>query len=212
MKLTKFEREYIQKYGDIPRGTMNQMAYLLKSIKLNKRFKEGIFDAIRRSMSVEWRNIAFTIYLLPKSTPRPKYVTKLNFAYVKGAKDNKTLFRRFIKDLNFEPIRTSTIFHCTTYFPIPSSMNNIESVVAELGLIRNLSRPDWDNLGKTYSDMIQMENDVSKEIKSGLLMDDSLIADSIVRKRYSIKPRIEVRLQYATSYDSNYNEKKFINK
>ena len=76
-------------------------------------------------------------------------------------------------------------------------MNKSEKLRAEMGLINNLTKPDWDNLGKTYSDMIQ----------NTIIMDDSLIIEGTVRKFYSSKPRIELTIEYADRYDSKYNMK-----
>ena len=55
----------------------------------------------------------------------------------------------------FELITTACKFYCDCYFPIPKSMTKNEKLRAELKLVNHLSKPDWDNLGKTYSDMIQ---------------------------------------------------------
>ena len=82
--------------------------------------------------------------------------------------------------------------------PIPSSMKSVEQLCAELGFIRPLSKPDWDNLAKTYCDMI---NDC-------IISDDKNIIDGKLSKFYSIKPRIEITLQYASDFDSDYNERK----
>ena len=60
-------------------------------------------------------------------------------------------------------------------------MSLVNQVLAELGLIRPLKKPDFDNLAKTYSDMTQ----------GILLFDDALIIEGISRKWYSCKPRIE---------------------
>ena len=77
-------------------------------------------------------------------------------------------------------------------------MRENEKILAEMGYIRPISKPDWDNVGKTYSDMIQ----------GTLLFDDSLIIEGISRKFYSIKPRIEIKIEYMKKYDSLYNTNK----
>ena len=102
------------------------------------------------------------------------------------------------KELNdFELITTACKFYCDCYFPIPKSMNKSEQLRAEMKLVNNLTKPDWDNLGKTYSDMIQ----------NTIIMDDSLIIEGRVRKYYSSKPRVELTIEYADRYDSKYNMK-----
>ena len=77
-------------------------------------------------------------------------------------------------------------------------MNAVEQVLAELGYIRPTSKPDFDNLAKTYSDMIQ-----------GILLDDdAYIIKGVSEKYYSVKPRIEIKLRYMKEFDSVYNKKK----
>jgi hypothetical protein len=77
-------------------------------------------------------------------------------------------------------------------------MNRIDKILSELKLIRPMVKPDWDNAGKTYSDMIQKH----------LLLEDCLIIDGRTRKFYSIKPRIEINIKYMKKYDCKYNKKK----
>ena len=76
-------------------------------------------------------------------------------------------------------------------------MNTLDTVLAELGLIKPVTTPDWDNFGKTYSDMVQKY----------LLLNDSLITDGSVKKRYSLKPRVEITITYLLNYDCLYNKR-----
>ena len=79
-------------------------------------------------------------------------------------------------------------------------MTKSEQILAEMGLIRPISKPDWDNLGKSYSDMIQ----------GVLIQDDSLIIEGVSRKFYSAKPRVEITIEYLKDFDSKFNENKII--
>jgi Holliday junction resolvase RusA-like endonuclease len=85
-----------------------------------------------------------------------------------------------------------------TYHPVPSNMTRIEKILAELRLIYPISKPDFDNLAKTYADMVQKY----------LLLDDSLVIQAIQKKRYSCKPRIEIKFKFMTKYDCKYNKRK----
>ena len=67
-----------------------------------------------------------------------------------------------------------------------------------MGLIYPINKPDWDNLGKTYSDMIQ----------DYLIADDALIIKGTSEKFYSIKPRIEIEIEYMEDFDSTFNRNK----
>lgn len=194
--MLKMEKDYEEKYGDITEDYEERINQLLTPIKTDSR-RKLLQEEIFRIRNVEWITKKFIIYLLPKATPRPRLGQRGVF-YVKGAKDNKKLFKKFINDIDIDIITTPTKFTCKSYFPIPSSMNQIEKVLAEIGLIRPISKPDWDNVGKAYCDMLQ-----------GLILyDDSLIVEGVSKKYYSMKPRIEITISYMKEHDSGYNKKK----
>ena len=80
----------------------------------------------------------------------------------------------------------------------PNSFNTTDIFLAEIGLIRPTNKPDWDNIGKKYSDMFN----------SNIWLDDTLVVDGTVRKYYSIKPRVEVHLKYMNML---YNRSQYTN-
>ena len=194
--MLSIEKEYNEKYGMVPEDSDERYQYMIQKIK-SPTFKERLDTFIHEIKQRETNTISFTIYLLPKATPRPR-LGKGGLFYVKGASDNKKFFRNFLQDTEYPLITTPVIFSCNAYFPIPSSMTQIEKMAAELGLIRPISKPDWDNVAKTYCDMIQ----------DTLLYDDSLIIEGTSKKYYSLKPRVEISLTYFTTHDSAFNEKK----
>lgn len=194
--MLKIEKEYNSKYGNIPKDYLNRFDYLINSLNLGKT-KKNLTNEILRILDINWKFVTFTIYLLPKATPRPRS-GKNGVFYVKGAKDNKKYFEKYLINQDIDIITTPAKFYCDTYFPIPESMNAVEKVCAELGLIRPTSKPDWDNVAKAYCDMCQ----------GFLLYDDSLVVEGVSRKWYSVKPRIEISISYMEDYDSAFNKKK----
>lgn len=198
--MLKIEKEYDELYGEIPKDYEGRLEYLLNKMNL-KRFSEPVYQYMKKIRDIKWKDISYTIYLLPKATPRPRS-GKNGIFYVKGAKDNKKFFQKYLIDQDIDLITTPCKFKCVSYFPIPNSMNNIEKIAAEMGLIRPISKPDWDNVGKAYCDMIQ----------DLLIYDDSLIVEGISKKFYSIKPRIEITISYMEDFDSQFNKKKILNK
>lgn len=193
--MKKIEADYLESYGDIPLDQMERLDKLFKKCGNNKQNKNGRLNDL---LSMDWEEVRFVIYLLPKATPRPRCNRFMNTFYVMGAKDNKDIFKKFIIKQDIKMITTPCKFYCDSYLPIPKSMKADEQVLAEMGYIRPISKPDWDNLGKTYSDMIQ----------GTLLFDDSLIIEGSSKKFYSTKPRIEIKIEYMKNYDSIYNEQK----
>lgn len=196
--MKKSELDYIDQYGDVSEDYLGRILEFLGDVRIGDKFIDWLSDEIDRIKSIKWNTIRFVIYLLPKATPRPRHNFLRNTFYVMGAKDNRDIFEKAILDADIKMITTPCKFECISYLPIPSSMSNGQKLLAEAGLIRPIVKPDWDNLGKTYSDMIQ----------GTLLFDDSLIVEGTSKKYYSFKPRIEIIIQYMDGYDSQFNKKK----
>lgn len=197
--MTKKElREYEEKYGDIPNDKEGRLNYIISKAKNKERTFAPVKQEIDRIKKIKWKTVKYVIYFIPKASPRPRSSLNGHF-YVKGASDNKKFFKNFYKEtLNIPIIDTPCKFYCDSYLPTPSDMSLVNQVLAELGLIRPVKKPDFDNLAKTYSDMTQ----------GILLYDDSLIIEGVSRKFYSCKPRIEITFKYMESYDSDYNKKR----
>lgn len=197
--MLKIEKEYKKFYGDIPKDSNGRLDYIISQIKSAKSTKGKILSEIDKINKIKWKEISYIVYLIPKGSPRPRNTKNGNHFYVKGAQDNKKVFRYFFDSQpDLAIIRTACKFYCTSYLPIPKSMKISEQILAELGYIRPIITPDFDNLIKTYSDMIQ----------GTLLYNDSTIVEGVSKKFYSVKPRIEITIKYMESFDSEYNRKR----
>ena len=190
--------EYEEKYGSIPNDRDERLQFIMSKAKDQDRTFSSVPKEIERIRKIKWKTIKYVIYLIPKASPRPRKSMNGHF-YVNGAADNKRFFKNFYKETLDTPIiDTPCKFYCDSYLPIPNDMSLVNQFLAELGLIRPLKKPDFDNLAKTYSDMTQ----------GILLFDDALIIEGISRKWYSSKPRIEITFKYMEEYDSEYNRKR----
>lgn len=196
--MKKLEQDYRSKYGGISTDYLQRILDYMGNIKLTKKLQNFVVEEMTRIQSIQWKTVRFVIYLVPKACPRPRHNFSRNIFYVSGAKDNRDIFQEAFSSANIEKINMPCKFTCISYLPIPSSMSTGEVLLAEAGLIRPCPKPDWDNLGKTYSDMIQ----------GSLLLDDALIIEGVSKKFYSLKPRIEVTIEYMTDFDSKYNANK----
>lgn len=193
-------REYDEKYGLVPTDKEERLKFLMSQAKNAEKTFAPVDGEIKRIQGIKWKTVKYVIYLIPKASPRPRRSLNGHF-YVNGAADNKRFFKNFYKEtLNIPIIDTPCKFYCDSYLPIPSDMSLVNQVLAELGLIRPVKKPDFDNLAKTYSDMTQ----------GILLFDDALIIEGISRKWYSCKPRIEITFKYMEDFDSDYNKKKIL--
>lgn len=196
-RLTLQERQWIDKYGDLPNDHESLISIIQKSyrIDMEKYQKEK-----ERILSMQWKELSFSLPIVPKSTPRARYSSLNNTFYVKGAAENKKMIKRIIQVSSI--ISTMTRFRVDCYFPTPTSvMKGYEILLAEEGLIRPMITKDWDNLGKTYSDMIQ----------EYLLINDNIICDGCSNKYFSIRPHVDIFIQYQEDYDSDYNRKRVEN-
>ena len=90
----------------------------------------------------------------------------------------------------------------TTFFSTPSYFSKIDKVLAEIGLIRPTTKPDWDNIGKKYSDMYN----------GNVWIDDANVIRGVVDKYYSCLPRVEIKLMFLNTLYTPYQYKQMKNK
>lgn len=190
--------KYTKEYGDIPSDFSERFNLLLNTLKLDNKTLTLLKEKTKKLLKHKWEKQKYVIYMFPKATPRSRFSGRTKKFYVKDARTNNDSFKDFCKENSInELITTPCHLVIDNYMPMPK-MNKVDTILAELKLIRPIPKPDWDNLGKTYSDMIQ----------NNVLLDDCLIIDGRSRKFYSLKPRIEVSLKYMTKYDCIYNKRK----
>ena len=201
MPTKKDLKHYSEKYGNIPNDFNERMLYLFDYFKISDKHLNKIRKKIIKYKQCEWKTIDLVIHFIPKATPRARTSRFAKHFYVSDASSNSKLMEQFVKDnlKEYPLITTACRFYCKTYSPTPTSQMSKEDIVlSELEIIQNMSKPDWDNLGKTYSDMVQKH----------LILDDSNIIDGRVQKLYSIKPRVEIHIEFMDKYDSKYNKKR----
>jgi len=192
-------KEYQEKYDHIPNDFSERFKYILNLLKPSTKDIDNLKKALMKLKRVKWESLDFVFYFFPQATARPRIGRRRVF-YVKDAKNYNDIFKDFMdssKDLH-HLITTPCKFYCDLYMKMPDNMSKVEKILAELKTLCALPRPDWDNAGKTYSDMIQKH----------LLIEDCLIIDGRVRKFYSFKPRIEIHIEYMDKYDCKFNKKK----
>ena len=190
---------YAEKYKNINSDLNKRIYEYIESHRFSSKDFEEIDKEIDRILNIDHEIIKIVLDIIPESTPRPRLNFRNGNFYVVNAHSNNEFLRVLVdkEELLQNKIHTPLIFTCNTYFPIPSGMNKKEVILAELGVIRPPISKDWDNLGKTYSDMIQ----------KWLLINDGLIIKGTTEKFWSLKPRVEIILDYLTEFDCKYNEK-----
>lgn len=220
----KKQSEYDIKYSNIPKSYNERLEWMYNNFNISDKKAESILRT-RESMinSLRYKTISFVLYEIPAGKERPRFRTVskkdiINNAiknpsfvhvYSLSASEDKTYMRRLIN--NNELIELDQLL-CTpvyavfnAYFPIPKSYSQEQIFLSEMGLIRPLSKPDFDNIEKKYADMFN----------NTIWLDDMLVTDSEVHKFYSILPRIEITLHVLNmvynkrQYDMMINRKDF---
>lgn len=191
--------DFNEKYKDTPSNPNKRLIKLLRDLNVKDKEMSKLQTMVRKLTKADWETVTFVICFDPKSTPRPRS-GRGGIFYVKGARDNMTLFKQFIEEIQYPYglISTPCKMKIDSYFEIPNGMNRFEKICAELGLIRPISKPDWDNIGKTYSDMVQ----------KSLLHEDCLIVSGMSNKYYSSLPRVEISISYMVDYDCKFHKRK----
>ena len=197
--LKKNLEEYSSKFKHISKNQLERIQDYIDENNFSEKDLKKFDNECKRINEIETETLRMIFYIIPESTPRPRMNFLHGNFYVKNAKSNNDFIKILMdreKFLNDYYIYTPCYFQCDMYFPIPSNMSKVDTLLAELGVIRPCNNKDWDNLGKTYSDMIQKY----------LLINDSLITTGISRKFWSLKPRVEITLKYLIDFDCKYNK------
>ncbi|TNJ68203.1 RusA family crossover junction endodeoxyribonuclease [Paenibacillus hemerocallicola] len=133
--------------------------------------------------------IEFTVYGEPVAQGRPRASTQGGFVRLYDpakSRDYKDYVRLAAAEhappkLLEGPLAVMII----AYRSIPKSFNKKRAALAEAGKIYPVSKPDADNYLKGVKDAL----------KGVMWVDDSQVVDAYARKRYSHKPRIEVKIR-----------------
>lgn len=212
---------YDSKYSDIPRDYMDRLSWMYDKMNMTVE-KASHIAKVRKEMlsTLQYEKEYFVVlYEEPEGSPRPRarYVNKSNL--VSAAKSNpgfiqvysltgasdRNFMKRYmteteLREFEFNLIHTACSIEYDAYIKTPSSFNSTDTYLAELGLIRPLLKPDFDNIAKKYSDMYN----------GNVWLDDSLVIDGRIRKYYSILPRVEIRLRYMNMLYNKYQYKSMI--
>lgn len=206
------EEEYKQKYGHIPIDYNERLEWMYDTLRINDKKAREIIDKRSTMMSsLYYKDITIVLFEEPEGTPRPRFrlINRQNFVneainngqfvhvYSLNAKEDSLYMQRLVdQDLVQiqELIWTPCIVEYNIYQKTPTVMNTVDTFLAEIGLIRPITKPDWDNIGKKYSDMFN----------HNIWLDDTLVISGTLNKYYSILPRVEIRLRYLNTLYNKY--------
>lgn len=204
--------EYDIKYREIPRDYQKRLEYMTEKYNLSEKKMEEIINKKNyMENNLFYKDLLVVLYEEPEGTPRPRFrlVNRKNLAneamnngsfvhvYSINAHEDHVYMEKMVDDeleeLN-SLIYTPCIVEYNIFMKIPSAFNITDKFLAEIGIIRPLNKPDWDNIGKKYSDMYN-EN---------VWLDDTLVITGTVNRYYSELPRVEIHLRYLNQLYNKY--------
>ena len=216
--------EYVEKFGDIPVDFKERLDWMYDKLNITEEQAYAILH--KRDMmlqALEFYDTKIILFEVPEGTPRPRFrivnrknlanmaLSNPNFVHVysiTGAEDSAYMKRLMTEeDFTFvnQMIYTPCKLDIKAFFKTPSSYNKEDTILAEIGLHRPITKPDWDNCGKKYSDMFN----------ANVRRDDTLVIDGSVHRFYSILPRVEIQIKYLNmvynkfQYNSRVNRKNY---
>jgi Holliday junction resolvase RusA-like endonuclease len=178
-------------------------------------FKENGYD-LERAMEVgsiraeqilrerELRGVKIILYENPMKTDRPR-TGKFGNMYSNNAEVNWKYMKKVIKEwgkrigqasdlINGMLISTPAEIYIRAYFEPPKvrKKDAHEILLMITNIIKVLRDPDYDNIGKCYTDMLN----------KNLIVDDRLFYKGTIVKLYSLIPRVEITVIYQSKHDS----------
>lgn len=208
--------QYEEKYQEIPLDYLERLAWMCDKYKLSEKKMDEIIQTRDEMMqSLIYKNIKIVLYEEPEGTPRSRFriinrnnlinaaMTNGQFVHVYSlnAKEDSVFMKRILDEGELMEIEyllhTPCIINYNSYLKTPGYYDTTHTFLAEIGIDRPLTKPDWDNIGKKYCDMSN----------GNIWLDDILVISGTVDKFYSILPRIEINISFLNMVYNKYQYK-----
>lgn len=203
----------------IPKDYQERINWIIDTYKISDAKLKDIIDTKEKMLQQMYYmpELFVVIYEIPEGSPRPRarFIKSKGNNILANARSNpgfiqvysitgaadKKFMQEFKTNNDFDFLESLIYTPCSVkydaYFKTPSIFNSKEKMLAELGMIRPLSKPDFDNVEKKYSDMYT----------GNIWVDDSIVIESNFNKYYSELPRIEITLRYMNMLYNKYQYK-----
>lgn len=203
----------------IPKDCQERINWIIDTYKISDAKLKDIIDTKNKMLQQMYYmpELFVVIYEIPEGSPRPRarFIKSKGNNILANARSNpgfiqvysitgaadKKFMQEFKTNNDFDFLESLIYTPCSVkynaYFKTPSIFNSKEKMLAELGMIRPLSKPDFDNVEKKYSDMYT----------GNIWVDDSIVIESNFNKYYSELPRIEITLRYMNMLYNKYQYK-----
>lgn len=214
------QKEYQEKYSMIPVDYRERLSWMYDQYNINERKQKEILEK-RDGMlnNLYYTDIMIVLYEEPEGAPRPRFrlINRKNFVneamnngsfvhvFQPYAKEDSMYMKRLLgqelQELN-SIIWSPCIVNIDLFLKTPTALNSIDKILSEIGLERCITKPDWDNAGKKYTDMFN----------ANLWLDDTLVISGTVNKYYSILPRVEIKIRFLNTLYNRYQYNSAIKK
>ena len=203
----------------IPKDYQERINWIIDTYKISDAKLKDIIDTKNKMLQQMYYmpELFVVIYEIPEGSPRPRarFIKSKGNNILANARSNpgfiqvysitgaadKKFMQEFKTNSDFDFLESLIYTPCSVkydaYFKTPSIFNSKEKMLAELGMIRPLSKPDFDNVEKKYSDMYT----------GNIWVDDSIVIESNFNKYYSELPRMEITLRYMNMLYNKYQYK-----
>ena len=146
----------------------------------------------------KFHTIKFVMYEYPMKTDRHR--TFRGHTFSPNAAANHDYFEKAVRKIikKIKLITTPATITINAYMEMPKNVKPDEVILFELGVLNPVTTPDYDNIGKCYTD-IQ---------KNTMISDDDIFFRGTVEKFYSVIPRVEILITFLEKHESEYIMKK----
>lgn len=195
--------EYNEKYSGCTGDPVQELKRYLSTVKNPDKWIAKAHDkALLILDQREYETVRILAYEYPMKTDRPR--TMNGHTWSPNASENKSYFRKAINGVvkTMRLINTPGEIEVEAYLKMPSQVPPDEVILFEAKILNPVDKPDYDNVGKCYTDVF---TDV-------LTSDDDIFWRGEVRKYYSLVPRVVITIRYIKKHESNYIYKKLKNR
>ena len=214
------QKEYQFKYSEIPKEYNERISWMIDKYHLSSNRMDDIIYKKRNMETVlSYYDFKIVLYEDPEGAKRPRFrlINRKNYmtaamsagqfvhVYSPNAAEDHMFMHRMLGSELIQLqgfIQTPCQVCLNVFFKTPSYFNNADTILAEIGLHRHIQKPDWDNIGKKYTDMFN----------ANLWLDDNLVIDGEVHKYYSILPRVEIYIRYLNYIPNQMQYNQIINR
>lgn len=202
MKFTSRKQKMLEYNAKYPNRTSDIETLLRAYVAQQKNPEKVIAKAKEKAVRIieerEYEIIHILMYEYPFKTDRPR--TMNGHTWSPNAAENKAYFNKAISKIvkTIKLINTPGELEVEAYLEMPAKVPPDEVILFETKLLKPVDKPDYDNIGKCYTDMF-----------TGILTsDDDIFWRGEIRKYYSLLPRVDIMIRYIKKHESSYIYKK----